>query len=51
MLDLYLCRLPSSLAIMEPFSRYNFTHCSLDLDGEAIGSVKGVVNHEDLKFD
>jgi hypothetical protein len=46
-LDLYLRGLPSSLAIVEPFSRYNFTHFSLDPDWvEAIGSVEGAVNRE-----
>src|SRR5882724_9123855 len=46
-LDLYLCRLPSSLAITESFSCYNFSQFSLDPDWvEAIGSVEGVVNHE-----
>jgi len=46
-LDLYLHGLPSSLAITEYFSCYNFAQFSLDLDWvEAIGSVKGAVNHE-----
>jgi hypothetical protein len=44
-LDLYLCRLPSSLAISESFSHYNFTQFSLDLDWvEAICSIQGAVN-------
>jgi len=47
-LDLYLLRLPSSLAITESFSHYNLTQFSLDLDWvlEAIGSVVGAVNCE-----
>jgi hypothetical protein len=46
-LDLYLRGLPSSLAIAESISRYNFTEFALDPDWvEAIGSVEGAVNHE-----
>jgi hypothetical protein len=46
-LDLYLRGLPSSLAINETFSRYNFAHFSLDPDWvEAIGSIEGAVNRE-----
>jgi hypothetical protein len=46
-LDLYLHGLPSSLAITESFSRYNFAEFSLDPDWvENIGSVQGAVNRE-----
>jgi hypothetical protein len=46
-LDLYLRGLPSSLAITESISRYNFTKFAPDPDWvEAIGSVEGAVNHE-----
>jgi hypothetical protein len=46
-LDLYLRGLPSSLAISESFSRYNFAQFSLDPDWvDAIGSVQGAVNRE-----
>ena len=46
-LDLYLRGLPSSLAISESFSHYNFAQFSLDPDWvDAIGSVQGAVNRK-----